>query len=112
MASKFLVTAAPGAPVPGVGDAGPTEIFTAPPGYVPSITMKAVNQEAVADLAKRDWKLRWNEAEAYLGQGKRTEARTCLMIASRSAAVLPAVSMGFWISTSTSPRWIISEPGG
>jgi tetratricopeptide (TPR) repeat protein len=30
---------------------------------------------AVKDLAKRDWKLRWNEAEAYRGLGKKTEAR-------------------------------------
>lgn len=29
----------------------------------------------VGDLAKRDWKLRWNEAEAWRGAGKRTEAR-------------------------------------
>jgi tetratricopeptide (TPR) repeat protein len=30
-------------------------------------------------LAKRDWKLRWNEAEAYLGLGKKIEARACFM---------------------------------
>lgn len=29
----------------------------------------------VTDLVKRDWKLRWNEAEAYAGLGKRVEAR-------------------------------------
>lgn len=29
----------------------------------------------VKDIAKRDWKLRWNEAEAYLNVGKRVEAR-------------------------------------
>jgi tetratricopeptide (TPR) repeat protein len=29
----------------------------------------------VADIGKRDWKLRWNEAEAYAGMGKRMEAR-------------------------------------
>ncbi|HVY46264.1 MAG TPA: tetratricopeptide repeat protein [Minicystis sp.] len=29
------------------------------------------------ELAKRDWKLRWNEAEAYLGSEKRIEARAC-----------------------------------
>jgi tetratricopeptide (TPR) repeat protein len=28
------------------------------------------------DLKKRDWRLRWAEAEAYLGLGKRMEART------------------------------------
>lgn len=31
--------------------------------------------ERVTDMAKRDWKLRWNEAEAYLGLGKKLEAR-------------------------------------
>lgn len=31
----------------------------------------------VTEMAKRDWKLRWNEAEAYLGVGKRLEARAC-----------------------------------
>jgi tetratricopeptide (TPR) repeat protein len=29
----------------------------------------------VADIAKRDWKLRWNEAEAYAGLAKKVEAR-------------------------------------
>jgi Flp pilus assembly protein TadD len=29
----------------------------------------------ITDMAKRDWKLRWNEAEAYAGSGKRVEAR-------------------------------------
>src|SRR5262249_59230109 len=29
----------------------------------------------LTDIAKRDWKLRWNEAEAYHGLGKKTEAR-------------------------------------
>jgi tetratricopeptide (TPR) repeat protein len=29
----------------------------------------------VSDLAKRDWKLRWNEAEAFKKLGKRVEAR-------------------------------------
>lgn len=29
----------------------------------------------VTDIAKRDWKLRWNEAEAYIGLGKKVEAR-------------------------------------
>lgn len=29
----------------------------------------------ITDMAKRDWKLRWNEAEAYLGVGKHVEAR-------------------------------------
>ena len=31
----------------------------------------------IGDIAKRDWKLRWNEAEAYAGQGKKMEARAC-----------------------------------
>jgi tetratricopeptide (TPR) repeat protein len=30
---------------------------------------------AVSDIAKRDWKLRWNEAEAMRGAGKKNEAR-------------------------------------
>lgn len=29
----------------------------------------------IENMAKRDWKLRWNEAEAYLGLGKKLEAR-------------------------------------
>jgi tetratricopeptide (TPR) repeat protein len=29
----------------------------------------------VTDMGKRDWKLRWNEAEAYAGLGKKMEAR-------------------------------------
>jgi tetratricopeptide (TPR) repeat protein len=29
----------------------------------------------VTDIGKRDWKLRWNEAEAYAGLGKKVEAR-------------------------------------
>jgi tetratricopeptide (TPR) repeat protein len=29
----------------------------------------------ITDMAKRDWKLRWNEAEAYAGLGRRVEAR-------------------------------------
>lgn len=29
----------------------------------------------IEDIGKRDWKLRWNEAEAYAGLGKRVEAR-------------------------------------
>lgn len=31
----------------------------------------------IPDMAKRDWKLRWNEAEAYLNVGKKVEARAC-----------------------------------
>ena len=32
----------------------------------------------IGDISKRSWKLRWNEAEAYLGMGKMMEARACL----------------------------------
>ncbi len=31
----------------------------------------------IGDIAKRDWKLRWNEAEAFAGLGKKMEARAC-----------------------------------
>jgi tetratricopeptide (TPR) repeat protein len=31
----------------------------------------------IEEIKKRDWKLRWNEAEAYLNLGKRMEARAC-----------------------------------
>jgi tetratricopeptide (TPR) repeat protein len=30
---------------------------------------------SLADLGKRDWRLRWSEADAYLGLGKKMEAR-------------------------------------
>jgi len=33
------------------------------------------DSKSLGDMNKRDWKLRWNEAEAYLGEGKQTEAR-------------------------------------
>jgi tetratricopeptide (TPR) repeat protein len=29
----------------------------------------------ITDMTQRDWKLRWNEAEAYAGLGKKQEAR-------------------------------------
>ncbi|HMY20312.1 MAG TPA: hypothetical protein PKA58_28490, partial [Polyangium sp.] len=29
----------------------------------------------IENINKRDWKLRWNEAEAYLGLGRKFEAR-------------------------------------
>jgi len=32
--------------------------------------------EKIGNMNERDWKLRWNEAEAYAGLGKRLEART------------------------------------
>lgn len=31
--------------------------------------------EGITDMTQRDWKLRWNEAEAYAGLGKKMEAR-------------------------------------
>jgi tetratricopeptide (TPR) repeat protein len=31
--------------------------------------------EKITDMSQRDWKLRWNEAEAYAGLGKKLEAR-------------------------------------
>ena len=31
--------------------------------------------KAISDMSQRDWKLRWNEAEAYAGTGKKMEAR-------------------------------------
>ncbi|APR78350.1 TPR domain protein [Minicystis rosea] len=31
--------------------------------------------EKITDMSSRDWKLRWNEAEAYAGLGKKIEAR-------------------------------------
>lgn len=33
--------------------------------------------ELVGDMKGRDWRLRWNEAEAYSGLGKQMEARAC-----------------------------------
>jgi tetratricopeptide (TPR) repeat protein len=33
--------------------------------------------DALGDMKKRDWRLRWNEAEAYKGVGKKVEARAC-----------------------------------
>ena len=35
--------------------------------------------EKLGDMKDRDWKLRWNEAEAYLGLGKQMEARALFM---------------------------------
>jgi tetratricopeptide (TPR) repeat protein len=34
-----------------------------------------VDAGKITDMAQRDWKLRWNEAEAYAGLGKKIEAR-------------------------------------
>ncbi len=37
------------------------------------------DSKKVGDMAKRDWKLRWNEAEAYRGLKRAMEARGCFM---------------------------------
>jgi tetratricopeptide (TPR) repeat protein len=37
------------------------------------------DSQKVDDLVKRDWKLRWNEAEAYRGLGRMMEARAVYM---------------------------------
>ena len=47
---QYLVTAAPGIRVPGVGFCYPGEVFDAPPGFQPSRTLRAMNQEAVTAL--------------------------------------------------------------
>jgi Flp pilus assembly protein TadD len=47
------------------------------------LTKQQRYQEILDDVAKlgdmkaRDWRLRWNEGEAYAGLGKKTEARAC-----------------------------------
>lgn len=46
MPAKYLVTLPPGAPVPEVGFVKIGEIFTAPEGYVPSLSFRPVNEEA------------------------------------------------------------------
>lgn len=35
------------------------------------------DSETLGDMKARDWRLRWNEAEAYSGLGKQMEARAC-----------------------------------
>jgi hypothetical protein len=52
MAAQYFVTAEPGAPVPGQGLIRPGEVFTAPGGFVPSVTLRPVNEEAAAELEK------------------------------------------------------------
>jgi len=37
------------------------------------------DSEKLGDMAARDWKLRWNEAEAYRGSGRKMEARAVYM---------------------------------
>jgi hypothetical protein len=52
-APKYLVTAPPGVPVPGVGFLQPGAVFTAPSDdYVPSRTFRPCNEEAKVVLEK------------------------------------------------------------
>ena len=51
MAARYLVTAAPGVPVPGLGLVKRGEDFTAPPGFQPGISLRPLNTEAVEQLA-------------------------------------------------------------
>jgi hypothetical protein len=51
MPAKYLVTVPPGAPTP-VGFVNIGEIFTAPPDYVPSLTFRPVNEEALEAMGK------------------------------------------------------------
>ncbi len=51
MPAKYLVTLPPGAPTP-VGFVNIGQIFTAPEGYVPSLTFRPVNEEALEILEK------------------------------------------------------------
>lgn len=44
-------------------------------GKVPDFARIVKDAESLDDMKTRDWRLRWNEAEAYLGLGKRVEAR-------------------------------------
>ncbi len=37
------------------------------------------DSQKLGDMTKRDWRLRWNEAEAYRGLGRLMEARGCYM---------------------------------
>jgi hypothetical protein len=52
MTAQFIVTSDPGTFVQGVGFVRPGEMYTAPPGHVPSRTVLPVNAEAVAELKK------------------------------------------------------------
>jgi hypothetical protein len=52
MSAKYLVTAAPGVPVPGIGFVRVNDAFHAPAGFIPSRTFKALNAEAAAELEK------------------------------------------------------------
>ncbi len=52
MSAKYLVTQPPGAPIPGVGFVNIGQIFTAPEGYVPSLTFRPANEEGLEVLKK------------------------------------------------------------
>jgi hypothetical protein len=52
MGAKYLVTVPPGCPVPNVGFVKVGEVFTALPGFVPSRTLRPVNEEARVELEK------------------------------------------------------------
>jgi len=51
-APRYLVTMPPGVPVAGVGFVRHNSSFSAPEGFVPSRTFKALNAEASAELQK------------------------------------------------------------
>lgn len=50
MTAKYFVTVEPGVPVPGVGFVQPGCSFDAPQGFVPSTTLRAMNEEAALEL--------------------------------------------------------------
>ncbi len=50
--AKYLVTVSPGAPVADVGFVKAGQIFTAPEGYVPSLTFRPCDEEAKEILAQ------------------------------------------------------------
>ena len=50
--ARYLVTSPPGAPIKGVGFIRPGEAFTAPEGYIPSRTMRALDAEGLKELQK------------------------------------------------------------
>lgn len=69
MPAKYLVTLPPGAPVPEVGFVKIGEIFTAPEGYVPSLSFRPVTEqarkilEATFDKRARELEKRRDRAE-------------------------------------------------
>ena len=50
-----------------------------PKTYVPILRLVSEDAGKVDNLPDRDWKLRWNEAEAYRGTKKIMEARAVYM---------------------------------